>query len=445
MAQQTINIGASPNDGTGTPLRTAFQYTNSNFSELYTAVGPSGNNIVVPGNATITGDLTVATDALKVNSSTKDICIGTTTPTFNNKLTVVGGAGGDAFITSGNGTRTGYIGTDGTNVIMGAYSNHPLRIHVNDYPQMEVAALGVFNWYDGAGGTRMTLNATGLGVGRSPSYRLQASSGTKATTASLATVVGITTTDADDFGIYFRLKTDSTGANRFAAITAFDNGSGNGARDLVLQDLGGNVGIGVTPSAWGSGYTALQNRQTSWFSTSARDLNLGANVYVDAVGYKYIATAAASSYVQYQGAHSWYSATSGTAGTAITDFATAKMTLDASGNLIVNGTTQFAKISSYVTNSGTFQSALGATNGSNSDFLVRIKTSVSDIYNSVGNLTLSTGGGGGTERVRVKNTGQLRFVPLAADPSGAEAGDVYYNSTDNKLKCYNGTTWNDLF
>ncbi len=61
MAQQTINVGAAPNDGTGTPLRTAFQYTNSNFSELYTAVGPSGNNIVVPGNATITGDLTVDT------------------------------------------------------------------------------------------------------------------------------------------------------------------------------------------------------------------------------------------------------------------------------------------------------------------------------------------------------------------------------------------------
>lgn len=59
MAQQTINIGASPNDGTGTPLRTAFDYTNQNFTELYTATGPSGNNIVVPGSATISGALTV--------------------------------------------------------------------------------------------------------------------------------------------------------------------------------------------------------------------------------------------------------------------------------------------------------------------------------------------------------------------------------------------------
>ncbi|MEY3186389.1 MAG: hypothetical protein RL675_208 [Bacteroidota bacterium] len=48
------------------------------------------------------------------------------------------------------------------------------------------------------------------------------------------------------------------------------------------------------------------------------------------------------------------------------------------------------------------------------------------------------------ERVRIKSTGQLRFVPLSADPAGAEAGDVYYNSTSNKLKVYNGTAWVDL-
>jgi hypothetical protein len=49
-----------------------------------------------------------------------------------------------------------------------------------------------------------------------------------------------------------------------------------------------------------------------------------------------------------------------------------------------------------------------------------------------------------TERARIKSTGQLRFVPLAADPAGAEAGDVYYNSGTNKLRVYNGTAWVDL-
>ena len=80
MSKQTINIGASPNDGTGTPLRTSFDYCNQNFTELYTATGPSGNNIVVPGNATITGDLTVDTSTLKVDSTNNRVGIGTAAP-----------------------------------------------------------------------------------------------------------------------------------------------------------------------------------------------------------------------------------------------------------------------------------------------------------------------------------------------------------------------------
>ena len=37
MAKQTINIGSSANDGTGDPLRTAFDKINDNFTELYNA------------------------------------------------------------------------------------------------------------------------------------------------------------------------------------------------------------------------------------------------------------------------------------------------------------------------------------------------------------------------------------------------------------------------
>lgn len=62
MAQQTINVGASANDGTGSPLRTAFQFTNSNFTELYAALGggtglPGATNQVLFNNGTaIAGD-----------------------------------------------------------------------------------------------------------------------------------------------------------------------------------------------------------------------------------------------------------------------------------------------------------------------------------------------------------------------------------------------------
>lgn len=37
--QQVINIGQRPRDGTGDPLRTAFDKTNQNFTELYGVFG----------------------------------------------------------------------------------------------------------------------------------------------------------------------------------------------------------------------------------------------------------------------------------------------------------------------------------------------------------------------------------------------------------------------
>ena len=38
MAQQTINVGAAPNDGLGDPIREAFIKCNDNFTELYDRV-----------------------------------------------------------------------------------------------------------------------------------------------------------------------------------------------------------------------------------------------------------------------------------------------------------------------------------------------------------------------------------------------------------------------
>ncbi len=38
----------------------------------------------------------------------------------------------------------------------------------------------------------------------------------------------------------------------------------------------------------------------------------------------------------------------------------------------------------------------------------------------------------------------LNAVALASDPATGQVGDVYYNTTDNKLKFYNGVSW-ELF
>ena len=38
----------------------------------------------------------------------------------------------------------------------------------------------------------------------------------------------------------------------------------------------------------------------------------------------------------------------------------------------------------------------------------------------------------------------ISFTPTT-EPTSPSAGDVYYDSGTNKLRCYNGTIWNDLF
>ena len=48
MAKQVINIGTTANDGTGDPLRTAFNKSNQNFTELYSGAG----TVIADGSVT---------------------------------------------------------------------------------------------------------------------------------------------------------------------------------------------------------------------------------------------------------------------------------------------------------------------------------------------------------------------------------------------------------
>jgi hypothetical protein len=443
MAKQTINIGAAPNDGTGTPLRTAFDYCNLNFTELYTATGPSGNNIVVPGTATITGDLTVATSALKVTGG--KVGIGTASPAYeldvssataSNQLRISGSNQNSiTFANAAAGASNGFLvgrsfaSDDANNLFFFDIASSALRLFVGNTGNVGIATAA-------------------------PSYRLSVNA-SNPTSGNIAQFYNDATSSLNGaFCLITQFGVQDWYMGQPAGVSAFTIGTGTTSKSEFFRINGsGNVGIGVTPSAWNNSYNVIeigQNGSISGRTSTNNQVDIVSNGYRESGGswlYKLATSNAAARYLVdgSVGAHLWYSGVAGTAGNTIAGFSTASMTLDANGNLIVNGTNSFAKISSYVTSSGTFQSALGATNGSNSDFVVRVKTSVSDVYNSVGNLTFSTGGSGGTERVRIKDTGQVRFVPLASDPAGAEAGDVYYNSSSNKLKCYNGTTWNDLF
>jgi len=63
MAKQLVNIGTTANDGTGDPIRDAFDKVNDNFTELYQALGDDtdlGFTLDSDGNIDITNNLNVS-------------------------------------------------------------------------------------------------------------------------------------------------------------------------------------------------------------------------------------------------------------------------------------------------------------------------------------------------------------------------------------------------
>ena len=81
------------------------------------------------------------TQAMTLDAS-GDFQLGTTSSTFGNKMTIVGGGGGDAYLTVGDGTRTGYIGSNGTVVNIGSYSNTPVTFNINDTERARIDSSG---------------------------------------------------------------------------------------------------------------------------------------------------------------------------------------------------------------------------------------------------------------------------------------------------------------
>ena len=140
-----------------------------------------------------------------------------------------------------------------------------------------------------------------------------------------------------------------TGTQTFGDLTTTGNTIlGNASTDTLnvgngdlIKDASGNLGLGVTPSAWGSAYKSYDLKTFGgYYSTDGGYVGISANAYTNGTNWIYKGNTTALRYEQTLGStpsHSWLIAPSGTAGNPITF--TQAMTLDASGNITLGATT----------------------------------------------------------------------------------------------------------
>ena len=229
----------------------------------------------------------------------------------------------------------------------------------------------------------------------------------------------------------------------------------NGGTRLTI-DNAGNLGLGVTPSAWGSTVRALQfENGASIASNQSTQVSFNNNVYaVPGTNDFYIANGFASRYIQFQGQHSWSTAPSGTAGNAISF--TQAMTLTSGGNLLV-GTTTDNGARLQVSGAATISSSVTAASGNilsgtpQLDFTLNVNTAFK--HSIVASNFASSPVSSNTLDFRVANGANSQVVAMTLNGSGnvgigtASPGQklVVQESGDAFIQIRNNTVGQNFF
>jgi hypothetical protein len=201
-----------------------------------------------------------------------------------------------------------------------------------------------------AGTTAVTVDTSqNVGIGTvSPNL----SSSSKALTVNTTTAANYSAIELASGGaLNYHINANNSAIYHVAAGTRPWIVYTNGAEAMRI-DSSGNLGLGVTPSAWGSTWKMYQTGRAAFGSVGGNLTVISQNFYSDTGGIdKYIANDYSTMYYQSSGQHIWRYAASGTAGNTISF--TQAMTLDSSGNLLVGTTTAKGKFTVKQTSNAT--------------------------------------------------------------------------------------------
>jgi len=236
-------------------------------------------------------------------------------------------------------------------------------------------------------------------------------------TASPATFLDVVGGNND--GIQYRTATRSIQIGQVNSEPAVSWGSGTpltffSSVELMRLSSAGNLGLGVTPSAWGGvGVRAFDVGTAGAFVGSGADAGVIANALYNGTNWVY-KLAASNRAARYQilvgsGEHQWFTAPSGTAGNAITF--TQAMTLVSSGNLLIGTASDAGNRLQVVdnTNISPSNSAAGQVRveGSGFSFAVALDSSAANLYT---NSSLRALAFGTDETVRWSVAGNGHFL-----------------------------------
>jgi hypothetical protein len=294
----------------------------------------------------------------------------------------------------------------------------------------------------------MRLNATGLGIGTStPGAKLQVVGEAIVGGGSSADIFKIRGRTSDNFGLMIFENSGGTDTRGYFGSPA-DNTFAwydGGFTERMRLDSSGNLGLGVTPSAWRSNYKALQINTTGAVWSSPQFTFFSDNTYQDSSDVsRYLTTAPAVLYAlnRNSGVHAWYNAPSGTAGNTISF--TQAMTLTAAGKLGIGVTSPSGLLD--VRGAAPFMYIVDSAGANQAAFVAEATNTVVN----VGSTYLGTAAvplafvTGGTERARITSGGDLlvgttntsatagegfkSVFPIAAVPSVRSVGN---NSTSS--------------
>ena len=183
MAQLVINVGASPNDGLGDPIRTAYQKCNTNFSELFSRVQTS-----VP--PTLVGSVGDTAGMYAYDSNYFYYCYAN-----YDGSSVIWGKVADSDNASEiiNGTSNVNIASSGSNVTVGVHGNANVAVFASDGVYVTGIVSSTGNVLGGnlktAGVVSATGNVTGNNINSTTTFKLAVFANTTVRDSSIASPV----------------------------------------------------------------------------------------------------------------------------------------------------------------------------------------------------------------------------------------------------------------